>query len=91
MKKSVFAAALIFLAASVGAAADSPGPGKKTLQEDVFSVSTEDLDLSESLNRVSGQIDTGYSSPEQSFHSKDHGQAGPFARQKAEMSSDSPY
>ena len=43
---------------------------------------TED-DAKESLNRVAGEYDRGFSSSEQSYQSEDHYAAGTFAREKA--------
>ena len=64
---------------------------KKPLKEDVFSVSTQDLDSSDSLNRIAGNYDTGYSSPEQSYKPKEHAGAGPFAHERAETSGNNSY
>ncbi len=100
MKKIVYLALFFIGTVAISAfAADAPviskelvpQETKKNLKEDVFSVSSEDLNSSDSLNRVAGNYDTGYSSPEQSFHSADHGPAGPFAREKAEMSDKKSY
>ncbi len=85
LQASVFAAGEKIPTEILSPASDEP---KKPLRDDVFSVSTEDLDLSENLNRVAGEIDRGFSSPEQSFSASDHtAGAGPFAREKAEMAS----
>ena len=64
---------------------------KKILKESVFSVSTDDFNSSESLNRISGEYDLGYSSLDQSFKSKDQDPAGPFAHEKAEISKQNSY
>ena len=64
---------------------------KKPLKEDVFSVSTQDLDSSDSLNRIAGNYDNGYSSPEQSYKPKEHAGAGPFAHERAEVAKQQTY
>lgn len=48
----------------------------------VFVVETDDESSSQSLDRISGQIDLGFASSEQTFESADHYTPGPFARQK---------
>ena len=59
-----------------------PEEPKRTLAEDAFSVSTDDFDSSESLNRISGEIDRGYSSSDQSYESKARGYTGPFDKER---------
>lgn len=49
-----------------------------------FVVETDEHTAAESLDRISGQVDLGFSSPEQAFKSPDHYQPGPFSREKAE-------
>ncbi len=61
---------------------------KRSLREEMFSVSSEDLDSSESLNRVSGIIDRGYSSPEQSYVAEDKGYTGPLSQDRAGLMKD---
>lgn len=50
-----------------------------------YIVETSDKSSSESLNRISGNIDLGFSAPENSFKSQDHYGVGPFAKEEAEM------
>ena len=58
-------------------------PADKAGKIDLFSVSTDDLDKSESLDRISGgHFDRGRSSPDQSYKSNKGGTPGPFAREK---------
>ncbi len=64
---------------------------RKMLKEDVFSVSSEDLDPAESLNRVAGNRDRGYSSPEQSFKSIEQSAPGPTGREKSALASQKSY
>ena len=85
-------ALMLFLFAAAPALAENAPPAeilkkkleepKRTLADDPFSVSTDDLDSSESLNRVSGEIDLGYSSSEQSYESKARGYQGPFNQER---------
>lgn len=59
----------------------------KNLQQEIFSISSEELDSTDSLNRIAGDFDRGYSSPEQSFKSSNQAPASPFAREKSAMAS----
>ena len=90
MRKHISLILFFMFAAAPFASADSKilikEEPKKPLKEDVFSVSTQDLDSSDSLNRIAGNYDTGYSSPEQSYKSKGQAGAGPFAHERAETS-----
>lgn len=58
---------------------------KATLQDDPFSISTEDLDASESLNRVSGNVDRGFSSPEQSYVANNRDYTGPLSQDRPKV------
>ena len=49
-----------------------------------YVLETNDTMARESLNRVSGNIDLGFSAPENSFKSVDQEGVGPFAKEKAE-------
>ncbi len=49
-----------------------------------YSLETDDQSASESLERVSGKVDMGFSSPENSFKSPDHYAPGPFGKEKSE-------
>ena len=60
---------------------------EKSPKERLFTVSSDELDNSESLNRIAGQIDLGFSAPSQSFRSPDHYPAGPFSQEKENESS----
>ena len=57
---------------------------KTSLTTNVFVIETDENTASESLDRVSGQIDKGFSAPENTFKSSDHYGVGPFAQEKAE-------
>ena len=48
----------------------------------VFVVETDAQSAADSLDRVSGKIDLGFSTPDQTFDSPDHYAPGPFARQQ---------
>ena len=58
-------------------------PAYASLKDQVLVVESDELDDSESLNRISGDIDLGFSLPEQSYESKDHYRPGPFGREEA--------
>ena len=65
-------------------ASNNPG---KNLMNGVFVLETDQESAAESLERISGKIDTGFSDPENTFKSPDHYASGPFAREKAERHS----
>ena len=50
-------------------------------QHSMFVVETDSESASESLERISGQIDLGFSAPSDSFESSDQYKPGPFGRQ----------
>lgn len=89
MKKIILFFSLFAVAAPVAAEDRIPSelrapaqekPARKLFEEDSFSVSSDELDPSESLNRVAGEIDLGFSKPEQQFKSEE--QPGPLSRQR---------
>ena len=51
------------------------------LMDESFVIETSETDLDESLNRLSGIGDRGYASEDYTYHSENHGKAGPFGRQ----------
>jgi len=55
----------------------------RSLRDEVFVVETSDEDISESLNRVSGNIDLGFTSEDQTYRSEHHYKAGPFGQADA--------
>jgi len=86
-------AQLLFFLFFCGAARSDPGtasdaeaaksPFDKDKRKNLFIVATDDESASESLNRISGEYDLGFSSPAQSFESKDHYPASPYGREEA--------
>ena len=68
---------------------DSLADTHKSLKEEAFVVETDDSSVSDSLNRISGNIDLGFSTPEQSYNSADHTRAGPFGRAEQQDQSQS--
>ena len=48
----------------------------KSLRDHAFVVETGDEDASESLNRVSGKIDLGFASPQNSYKAQHEGRQG---------------
>ena len=61
------------------------------LADQSFVVESSDTDLDDSLNRISGNIDLGFSSPDQSYQSEDQTKAGPFGRQELSDSKETHY
>ena len=51
-----------------------------SFKDETFVVETDEDSVSDSLNRISGKIDLGFSSPDQSYRSSDHYAPGPFGR-----------
>ena len=59
-------------------------PPKESLINSTFVLETDDESAAESLERISGEIDRGFSSPENTYKSEERPGAGPFAKEKAE-------
>ena len=57
---------------------------KKSLMNSAFVLETDDESAIESLERISGEIDRGFSSPKNTYKSEERPGAGPFAKEKAE-------
>lgn len=53
----------------------------RSLKDQLYAVDSTDLDPAESLNRVSGTIDLGFSGADSSYQSASHYMAGPFGQQ----------
>ena len=51
---------------------------KHSLIESLFVIETDEESAQESLNRVSGNIDRGFSSPEQTYQSEHHTKVDPL-------------
>ena len=64
--------------------AEAKDPGLR-----VFVVETDAESAAASLDRISGDIDLGFSAPDQTFHSLDHYSPGPFGRQQQADKADS--
>ena len=56
----------------------------KNSSNSLYTVESDEAMASDSLNRISGNIDLGFSTPENTFRSPDHYGAGPFAKERAE-------
>ena len=52
-----------------------------SLKDQLYVVDSSELDPTESLNRVSGNIDLGFSGSDSSYQSVSHYMAGPFGQQ----------
>ena len=80
--KMIALVAALFCLSAGGRAAESGRPSEdapKSLTDEIFTVETSEDDASESLDRISGNIDRGFSSKEYTYKSPHHGKAGPFA------------
>ena len=53
------------------------------LRDALFIVETDENAAAESLNRISGKIDTGFSSPQQSYKSENHRKRGPLSENQS--------
>ena len=53
----------------------------KSLKDEAFVAETDQDSVADSLNRISGDIDLGFTDPEQTFKSEDQYKPGPFGRQ----------
>lgn len=54
--------------------------GTRSLKDSIFVVETDEESAAESLNRISGTIDRGFSTPEQSYDASEKNSAGPLGR-----------
>ena len=68
---------------------DVPSDTPKNLKDESFVVETDETSVSDSLNRISGKIDLGFATPEQTYTSEDHYRAGPFGRAEQQDKSQS--
>ena len=85
MKKTVFLALAAVFAASLQAFAYDGDPfasTHKSLKEQAFVVETDGESSSESLDRISGNIDLGFTLPDQEYNSVNQSAPGPFGRQE---------
>ena len=57
---------------------------KKSLMNSTFVFETDQESAAESLERISGKIDMGFSAPEDTYKTEERPGAGPFAKEKAE-------
>ena len=93
-RRILFLSIGIFLSLNFSGLAAENSAKKETKEEprrNMFVYETNEEDAKESLNRVAGHYDLGFSSPDQSFKSEDHYMPSPFARERfGEDSSDSP-
>ena len=89
--KRLFLLTLLFLSFAaiaiaddrVGATGQSPlRATQKSLKDEAFVVETDDESTTDALNRVSGDIDLGFATPDQTYKSENQTKAGPFARQE---------
>ena len=85
MKKTPFLILIVFLLSvtALAAVGDPPEKKRKDLKDSKYVVETGPDDDSDSLNRISGRYDPGFSAPEQSFSSSHNYRPGPFGREEA--------
>ena len=85
MKKNFFSAFAIFFALSVPSFAYDDDPfaaAHKSLKDQAFVIETDEESSAESLNRISGNIDLGFTLPDQEYESSSHSLPGPFGREE---------
>ena len=68
----------------VSAENNSKDNSKKSMANSGFVIETNEHMAAESLERISGKIDRGFSDPENTFKSDDHYGVGPFAKERVE-------
>ena len=83
MKKTAFTilAVVCFWAPLLKAEAPEADPldaTSKSLMDESFVVETSDDDVADSLNRISGNIDSGFAPKESTYRAVHHGRSGPF-------------
>ena len=91
MNRTAFILSLILLAAPAFAetaekpsvSASDPFGVSRSLRDSVFVVETDDDSARDSLNRVSGEIDLGFTTSDQTFKSEDHHRPGALGRSQA--------
>ena len=86
MKKiSLFLISFLFISCSAQAGL------KDDLKAGSFIVETDEDSATDSLNRIAGDIDLGFTSEDQEYKSPDHYQPGPFALQNSEEKAKQSY
>ena len=92
MKKILlFSFSILYFCASAFSEDDPLQDVHKSLKDQAFVVETDEDSVSDSLDRISGQIDLGFSDPEQSYQSAGHYRPGPFGRQEISEKRDQSY
>ena len=61
---------------------DPLAPVRNRLMDQAFVVETDEDDIDESLNRISGDIDLGFAGPQYTYDSSSHGSAGALQRSR---------
>jgi hypothetical protein len=57
--------------------------GHRSLKNGTFVVETSEEDSVQSLDRISGHIDSGFAPKEETYQSENHYRAGPFGKTEA--------
>ena len=55
----------------------------RSFTQTIYVVETDEASARESLDRISGKIDLGFSSPDQSYKSEDQTKSGPLAHKNS--------
>ena len=92
MRKIIFCLLGILYTGAWGFGADDPLQDVHgSLKDQAFVVETDENSQSESLNRISGQYDLGFTLPEQSYESSSHYRPGPFGREESKDKASQSY
>ena len=84
MKKiSLFVFAAAMCCTPVFAGDDPFADTHKSLKDQAFVVETDEDSGTESLNRIAGNIDLGFTTPDQEFQSSDQYKPGPFSQEES--------
>lgn len=62
-----------------------------SLKNEAFVIETDEESSTDSLNRIAGDIDLGFTDPDQEYQSPDHYRPGPFGHQDAEEKTHQTY
>ena len=92
MKKIFFFTTAVFIWCLPVIADDDPfADVHKSLKDQAFVIETDDETSRESLDRVSGEVDRGFTTPDQEYESSSHYRAGPFGREEAKDQASQSY
>ena len=85
----IFTAAFLCVPVMAG---DDPLAGvHRSLKDEAFVIETDEESGSESLNRIAGDIDLGFTTPDQEYESTSQHKPGPFGREDIENQTSQRY